>query len=39
MIVLDTNVISELLLPVPERSVVDWLAEHRKTPQHSSAIL
>lgn len=26
MIVIDTNVISELLLPAPEPSVVDWLA-------------
>ena len=26
MIVLDTNVISEVLRPVPERSVLDWLA-------------
>ncbi len=26
MIVLDTNVISELLRPVPEPSVLDWLA-------------
>ena len=27
MIVLDTNVISELLRPVPEPSVLDWLAK------------
>ncbi|WP_312366045.1 type II toxin-antitoxin system VapC family toxin [Ensifer sp.] len=27
MIVLDTNILSELLLPVPEPAVVDWLAE------------
>ena len=27
MIVLDTNIISELLLPAPEPAVVDWLAE------------
>lgn len=33
MIVLDTNVISELLLPRPTPSVVDWLAE-----QHAGAI-
>ncbi|HAN14152.1 MAG TPA: VapC toxin family PIN domain ribonuclease, partial [Chloroflexi bacterium] len=26
MIVLDTNVVSELLRPVPARQVVDWLA-------------
>lgn len=26
MIVLDTNIISELLLPAPEPAVVDWLA-------------
>ncbi len=27
MIVLDTNIISELLLPVPQPAVVDWLAD------------
>ena len=27
MIVLDTNILSELLLPAPEPAVVDWLTE------------
>ena len=28
MIVLDTNVLSEALRPVPEPSVMDWLTNH-----------
>lgn len=28
MLILDTNVISELMRPTPEASVVDWIARH-----------
>lgn len=38
MIVLDTNVISELLLPVPESSVVDWLAEQPSVAIFTTAV-
>lgn len=38
MIVLDTNVISELLLPVPEPSVVDWLGEQPPSAIFTTAV-
>ncbi|MBB3979859.1 hypothetical protein GGQ64_005106 [Rhizobium azooxidifex] len=38
MIVLDTNVISELLLPAPEPSVVDWLAEQPSVAIFTTAV-
>lgn len=38
MIVLDTNIISELLLPVPEPSVVDWLADQPAAAVFTTAV-
>ncbi|MDR6759345.1 putative nucleic acid-binding protein [Mycoplana sp. BE70] len=38
MIVLDTNVISELLLPKPTPCVVDWLAEQRSGQIFTTAV-
>ena len=31
MIILDTNVLSELMKSQPERLVVDWIAKHKTT--------
>lgn len=38
MIVLDTNIISELLLPVPEAAVVDWLVAQPRAAIFTTAI-
>src|ERR1700679_4334054 len=38
MIVLDTNVISEALRPVPEPSVMDWLANQPRASLFTTAI-
>ncbi|XAZ26229.1 type II toxin-antitoxin system VapC family toxin (plasmid) [Sinorhizobium sp. B11] len=38
MIVLDTNIISELLLPVPQPAVVDWLADQSPTAIFTTAV-
>ena len=38
MIVLDTNVISELMLPTPDSGVMDWVARQAAPDLHVSAI-
>lgn len=38
MIVLDTNVLSEILRPVPERRVVEWLSEHPRASVFTTTI-
>ena len=38
MIVLDTNVISELMLPTPDSGVMDWVARQAVPDLHVSAI-
>lgn len=38
MIILDTNVISELLTAVPNRAVIDWLAQQRSTGVFTTAV-
>ena len=38
MIVLDTNVLSEVLRPVPESSVMDWLAIQPRVSLFTTAV-
>jgi predicted nucleic acid-binding protein len=38
MIVLDTNVLSEALRPVPEPSVLDWLADQSRASLFTTAV-
>lgn len=38
MILLDTNVVSEVMRPKPQESVLDWLNSHRTEALHISAI-
>src|SRR6202158_1761145 len=38
MIVLDTNVVSESLRPVPEPSVLDWLASQPRAPLFTTTV-
>lgn len=38
MIVVDTNVVSELMRPVPAPNVAAWAGEHRRQPLHTTSI-
>jgi predicted nucleic acid-binding protein len=38
MVIIDTNVLSEMMRPQPKPQVIDWLSRQRATDVHTSAV-